>query len=322
MKFIGLEEHMMPAEIFEAAGANGLDMMEPQYLEGLNDLSDGGDARLVKMDAANVDVQVLSAAAHFVQGLSPAMSVDLSRRLNDKMAAVVKAHPNRFRFFVTLPIADPKAAVVELRRGVEELGAIGTMIHGQTNGVFLDDPSMHPILAEVERLGIPIYLHPGFPPPEVYKAYYSGLDDFVAKMLSTGGWGWHAETGMHILRMVSALVFERFPNLQIVFGHMGENLPFSLARADEWLTPRIKGLSSSVADQVLEHVHITISAYTTVAPLLCAIQVMGADRILFAVDYPWGDSAHTIDFLNNAPISPTDRAKIAYGNAEKLFTRM
>ncbi|RSM43217.1 amidohydrolase [Amycolatopsis balhimycina DSM 5908] len=322
MKFIGLEEHMMPAEIIQAAGVDGLAMMDAPYLAGLNDLADGGDARLQVMDDATIDVQVLSAAAHLVQCLPPGPATDLSRRLNDTMASVVDKHPDRFRFFVTLPTTDPAAAVAELNRGVEELGAVGTMIHGQTNGVFLDDPSMRPILAEVERLGIPIYLHPGFPPPEVYKAYYSGLDETVAKMLSTGGWGWHAETGMHILRMVAGLVFERFPTLQIVVGHMGENLPFSLARADEWLTPRIKGLSGSVADQILEHVHITISAYTTAAPLLCALQVMGADRILFAVDYPFGNSATTVEFLQNAPISPADKEKIAHGNAEALLKRL
>jgi predicted TIM-barrel fold metal-dependent hydrolase len=140
-------------------------------------------------------------------------------------------------------------------------------------------------------------------------------------MLSTGGWGWHAENGMHILRMVCNLVFERFPGLQMVVGHMGENLPFSLARADEWLTPRIKGLTGSVADQILEHLHITISAYTTVAPLLCAMEVMGADRILFAVDYPFGNSKTTVQFLQDAPISPADKEKIAHGNAEALLSR-
>ncbi|KIQ17467.1 amidohydrolase family protein [Rhodococcus sp. MEB064] len=322
MKFIGLEEHMMPTAIIDAAGVDGADMMDPPYLEGLDDLVDGGDSRLARMDDAGIDVQVLSAAAHFVQGLEPSLAADLSRQLNDTMAATVARHPDRFSFFATLPVGDPEASVRELRRGVEELGAVGTMIHGQTNGMFLDDPAMRPVLAEVERLGVPIYLHPGFPPIEVYRAYYSGLDDYVAKMLSTGGWGWHAETGMHILRMVANLVFERFPDLQIVVGHMGENLPFSLARADEWLTPRIKGLTGSVAQQVLDHVHITISAYTTAAPLLCALEVFGADRILFAVDYPFGNSATTVDFLSNAPISPTDKDKIAHLNAEKLLTRL
>lgn len=322
MKFIGLEEHMMPTEIFDAAGADGHAMMDQPYLDGLNDLTDGGEARIQRMDTAGIDVQVLSSVAQFVQVLPPHQSTELSRRLNNTMAKVVDNHPDRFKFFATLPISDPKAAVAELRRAVEEQGAVGTMIHGQTNGVFLDDPSMRPILAEVERLGVPIYLHPGFPPIEVFKAYYSGLDPYVATMLSTGGWGWHAENGMHILRMVSNLVFERFPDLQMVVGHMGENLPFSLARADEWLTPRIKGLTGTVAEQVRDHLHITISAYTTVPPLLCALEVFGIDRILFAVDYPFGDSATHTSFIENAPLSPADKRKIAHSNAEALLTRL
>jgi predicted TIM-barrel fold metal-dependent hydrolase len=137
-------------------------------------------------------------------------------------------------------------------------------------------------------------------------------------MLATGGWGWHAELGLHVLRMAAGGTFERFPGLQIIVGHMGENLPFSLARADEKLSP-LTGLPRSVAETVREQVLITTAGYTTSPPLLCALLVFGADRILFSVDYPFSDNLEATSFLNAAPISPADREKIAHGNSERLF---
>jgi hypothetical protein len=216
-------------------------------------------------------------------------------------------------------MCDPKASAAELSRAVEELGFVGTMIHGQTRGVFLDDPSADPVLGTAERLGVPVYLHPAEPTPAVRTAYFSGLEPAVASTLATAGWGWHAECGLHVLRMVVGGVFERFAGLQVIVGHMGENLPFSLARADERLTPLATGLSATVADTVLQHVHLTTCGYTTDPPLLCALMVFGADRMLFSVDHPFSDNSQAAAFLRDAPLSPTDRHKIAHGNAERLL---
>ena len=218
------------------------------------------------------------------------------------MAAAVAVHPDRFRAFATLPMSDPKAAAGELQRAVDELGFVGTMIHGQTRGMFLDHPSMSPVLACAARLDVPIYLHPAPPPPAVYDAYYKDLQPDVSAVLSTSGWGWHAECGMHVLRMVVNGVFDRFPALRVIVGHMGEMLPFSLARADDMISPVLSRGSLSVAETVQRNVYLTTSAYTTAAPLQCALTVFGADRILFAVD-----------------LSPSDREKIAHGNAERLL---
>jgi uncharacterized protein len=282
-------------------------------------LDDLGEGRLQSMDAAGIDVQVLSALAHSVQELAPDQSLDVSRNLNDRMAAAVAAYPGRFRAFATLPMCNPKAAAAELSRAVEELGFVGAMIHGQTHGVFLDDPRADPVLATAERLGVPVYLHPAEPPPAVRAAYFSGLEPAVAGVLATAGWGWHAECGLHVLRMVVGGVFERFPGLQVIIGHMGENLPFSLARADERLTPVATGLSATVAETLLQHVHLTTCGYTTSPPLLCALMVFGADRMLFSVDYPFSDSSQATAFLRDAPLSPADKQKIAHGNAERLL---
>lgn len=313
MRTVALEEHMLPQEVMTALG------IDPASLLGkVDELDDVGEGRLRTMDAAGIDIQVLSAQGGVVQQLDRDRSLTFSRDLNDRLAAVVTAHPERFRAFATLPMSDPRLAADELTRAVQDLGFVGTMISGQTRGVFLDDPSVAPVLAAAQRLNVPIYLHPAPPPAAVKEAYYSGLDAAVAGALSTFGWGWHAECGMHLLRMVVSGVFERFPGLQVIVGHMGENLPFSLARADEWLSP-VTGLSATVAEIVHHHVHVTTSGYTTSPPLLCALEVLGADRMLFAVDYPFSDSAQATRFLREAPLSPADKEKIAHSNAERLL---
>ena len=291
----------------------------PASLAGVSEqLDDLGAGRLALMDAAGIDVQVLSAVSWGVQALEPVRSLELSRQLNQRMADTVVAHPGRFAAFAALPMSDPSAAAVELHRCVEELGFVGAMIHGQTNGVFLDDPVNEPILAATEALEVPLYLHPAPPPPAVAAAYFSGLEPAVAGALSTAAWGWHAECGLHVLRMVANGVFERFAGLQLLVGHMGEMLPFSLARADERLSPLLPR-TRTVADTLHAHLLVTTSGYTTTAPLQCALAVIGADRILFSVDHPFADSAAATAWLTSAPLSPGDREKIAHGNAERLL---
>lgn len=315
VKIVALEEHTFPRDILLAAGLD----LGSRASRKADELDDLGEGRLRTMDAAGVDLQVLSALAHVVQQLEPARAAEVSSALNDRMAATVTAHPDRFRAFATLPMSAPGQAVSELRRAIDGLGFLGAMIHGQTNGVFLDHPSVEPVLAAAERLGVPIYLHPAPPPPAVQEAYYSGLQPDLAAALATAGWGWHAECGMHVLRMIVGGVFERHPALQLIVGHMGEGLPFSLARADAMLSPLIKDHAASVAETVQRNVYITTSAYTTVAPLQCALTVLGADRILFSVDHPFADSAQGTAFLRAAPLSPGDREKIAHGNAERVL---
>ena len=314
MRIVAVEEHFMPKDVAVAVGTHPAAAL----LDKSDELDDLGEARLRAMDAAGIDVQVLSAVSYAVQGLDPDRSLAVSRDLNDRMAAAVAAHPDRFRAFATLPMSDPRLASVELTRAVNDLGSVGAMIFGQTHGVYLDDPSVRPVLATAERLNVPIYLHPAPPPPAVREAYFSGLKPDVASILSTGGWGWHAECGLHVLRMVVNGVFERFPELRLIVGHMGENLPFSLARADERLSP-VVGHRRSVSETVREHISVTTSGYTTNPPLLCALMVFGSDRILFSVDFPFSDNSVATTFLRNAPLSPADMDKIAHENAERLL---
>lgn len=313
MRFVALEEHVLPKDVVANLG------IDPATLLGRADeAADLDGLRLGIMDAAGVNMQVLSAVGRAIQQLEPARSLAVARDLNERMAAAVTAHPDRFRFFATLPMSDPSAGADELTRAALQPGCVGAMIHGQTRGLFLDHPSVEPVLAAAERLNLPIYLHPAPPPESVREAYFSDLSPALAGALSTFAWGWHAECGMHVLRLVVSGTFERHPRLQLIVGHMGENLPFSLARADGRLTP-LAGLSTSVADVVRRHVHVTTAGYTTVPPLLCAVMVLGVDRIMFSVDYPFSDSAEATAFLRDAPLSPADKEKIAHGNAERLL---
>jgi len=235
------------------------------------------------------------------------------------LAKAVADHPDRFAGFAVLPTLDATAAADELDRAVTQLGFKGALINGHTRGRFLDDEAFWPIFERAEALDVPIYLHPTPPPPQVREAYYSGLQGMVGNVLALAGWGWHCETGLHALRLVLGGVFDRFPRLQVVIGHMGENIPFSLARADQVLTPFAGYLQRRVADYFYENFYITTSGYFTFAPLLCALMVLGPDRIIFSVDYPFSDNVEGRAFLDAAPINPADREKLAHGNVERLL---
>ncbi len=313
MTLIALEEHMLPADLVDQVrpGATAPDALTAK-------LADVGEQRLRVMDEAGIDMQVLSVTAPGSQQVPAEHAEGLSRAINDRCAEAVAAHSDRFNALATLPTQDPGAAIVEAKRAVTELGFCGVVINGHTQGRFLDAPEFDELLAAIEELDVPIYLHPTYPPQQVADVYFSGLPESAGSALATAAWGWHAETGLHVLRLAAAGVFDRHPKLQIVVGHMGENLPFSLMRANAVLGKADPG-ARPVADVIREHVHITICGYTTLPPLLCALQVFGADRIMFSSDYPFGDPVEHARFLAEAPLSPADRDKIAYRNAQKLF---
>lgn len=315
MTVIAIEEHLLPRDLVEAQGLD-LGSRAGRRAAALDDV---GQGRLAMMDEAGIDVQVLSALSYFMQSLPPQRSIPLHRDLNDRTAAAVAHHPDRFRAFAALPLTDPAAAAAELARCVEELGFVGAMVHGQTDGRFLDDPAFRPVLAEAVRLDVPIYLHPAPPPAIVQDAYYSGLDPEVAACLSTSGWGWHSECALHVLRMVASGVFEDLPELKIIVGHMGEGLPFHLERIESMLNPVVTGHSASVVETLRRNLHLTTSGYNFAVPLQWAIAAFGVDRILFAVDHPFGSSAQATGFLRTAPLSPGDRERVAHGNAEALL---
>jgi predicted TIM-barrel fold metal-dependent hydrolase len=271
------------------------------------------------MDANGIDLQVIS---HTAEGIIPFPGdegVRLAREANDQLAAAVTAHPDRFAGFATLPMSDPEAAADELERAVRLLRFKGAMINGTTHGRFLDHPSFFPILERAVTLDVPIYVHPAEPPVAVREAYYSGFDAAVTFSLATSGWGWHSEAGTHALRLILAGVFDRLPTLHIVIGHMGEMIPFMLARINDKLTPGTRHLQRTVPEYFLQNFSITTSGFFTDPPLLLALQMLGAERIMFSVDYPYSTNEQGRAFLDHAPISSLEKEKISHLNAERLL---
>jgi uncharacterized protein len=321
MKIITLEEHFEIAEIKKAVARFLPDSREQFYQPPTRQLEDLGVHRLAEMDAMGIDVQVLS---HTSVGLSQIPAVEaiaLARAINDQLAETVQNHPDRFVGFATLPTLDPEAAAHELERSVTVLGFKGAMIHGQTNNRFLDDPSFRPILETAAALDVPLYVHPAPPSRVIQDAYYAGFDPAVSASFATFGWGWHLDTGIHALRMILGGVFDRYPNLQLLLGHWGEMIPFYLARFAEALTPAASQLQRPVADYFVQQMYVTPSGMFTLPPFLLAMQVVGAERILYSVDYPFHfqEGGQARAFLEHAPISPADKEKIAHSNAEGLL---
>jgi predicted TIM-barrel fold metal-dependent hydrolase len=317
MRLITLEEHYR-APMLRSVG--GLPEPPPgSPLAAIQaKLDDVGDQRLADMDAGGIDVQVLSHGAPGTEQLEPKQAIRLAREANDYLADAIAVHPDRFAAFATLPTAAPGAAADELERATGKLGFKGALINGHVQGKFLDAPEFWPIFERAEGLGVPIYVHPTVPPPAVREAYYGGLTPQFAQALSMAGWGWHVDTGLHGLRLIAGGVLDEYPTLQIIIGHMGEALPFFLARSSRVLQQQA-GLSRPLEEYMASNFHFTTSGMFSYPPLLLLLEVIGADRVMFSVDYPYSSNSEGRDFVMSAPISDGDREKIAHGNAERLL---
>ena len=309
---IALEEHYMDPEVAEHLGPDG---GYPKHIrERLDDVDAG---RLAGMDEAGIDVQVISHAPSAAQGLDAETSVGVAMRANDRLYETVQAHPDRFAGFATLATPDPKAAANELERAVAKLDFKGAMIHGMTQGVFHDDKRFWPIYERAAALDVPIYVHPGVPHPDVVAVYYKDyLKDFPALM--TAGWGFTVETATQGVRLVLSGVFDAYPGLKIILGHLGESLPFSLWRIDHNMS-RPGNRPSAFRDTFCEHFYITTSGNFSDPALLCCIMEMGADRILFSIDYPFIENLTGTEWVTSLSLSTEDKEKIMNGNARRLL---
>ena len=316
MRTIALEEHFWTPELAAPPGTGPLATWGQRVDDQLRDL---GQARLADMDANGIDLQVISHVAPAAQGLGGAEGITRAREANDLLAGAVRAHPDRFAGFATLPTADPRAAAAELDRAAGELGLIGALVNSTlgSNGAFLDDARFAPLLERFERLDVPLYLHPAPPPAALRDTLYHGLPPAVAGRLATGAWGWHAEAGLHVLRMIATGVFDRHPGLRLIVGHCGEMVPFMLDRIDAMLRP--PGLALKPSEYFLRNIWVTTSGLFSLPPVLCTVQVLGVDRVLFSVDYPFGDNAAGRALLDTLPLAPADKARIAGGNAERVL---
>ena len=340
MKIICLEEHTMDADLAEAGraaltreagymadvGSRSKDRTDPSgdrpHPRALDEIMaaarDVGAGRLKDMDANGIDMQVLS-YSNATQLVPPERAVELSRAANDRLAETVRANPSRFAGFAALPWQQPEAAARELERAVTELGMKGALIIGRPGDTFLDDARYAPVLARLDALRVPLYVHPGPPLPQVREPYYGGLDKDVSARLSLYGWGWHNEAGIQVVRLMLAGTFDRFPDLQVISGHWGEMVPFYLQRMDDMIPQATTGLSRTITDTYRAHVHVAPSGMLNLPHFKFIQEVVGVDRILFAVDYPYLTNAGARRFLEALPVSDADRAKIAHGNAEALL---
>ena len=321
-RVIALEEHIATPEVMAAWGA-----LEGDDRDDMADMTGGdverrllttGDERIADMDASGVDVQVLSLTSPGVQSLDAQLAVRLAMSTNGHIADVVRRRPDRFQGFATLPTPDPAAAASELDRAVGELGLVGAMLHGRTRDRTLDDGAFEPLWARAAALGAPIYVHPQLPQRAVRAALYDGFDGPVDVLFAGPLPGWHYETGVQVVRMILAGVFDRHPDLQLVIGHWGEMMLFYLERIDRMA--RIAGLElPTITDYFRRNISVTPSGMYSQRYLRWAIEVLGADRIMSSMDYPYvfaPDEQRA--FLAASGLSDDDRAKIESGNWERL----
>lgn len=309
---IALEEHFMHPALSEHFG---LAADPPSSVK--TRLYDFTGIRIEEMDAAGIDMQVLSHQSPGSQRLSDDVAVEACRSVNDALAAVIREAPDRFTGFAMIPTMLPQAAADELTRSVEELGLKGAMIHGLSRGRFTDAEDFWPIYEKAAALDVPIYLHPALPDKSVTESYYAPYDK-THPALVKAAWGFGVETGTQAVRLILSGVFEKVPDLKIVLGHLGEAIPFLLPRIDEALS-RPENTSASFADVFRNNFHITTSGFFSDAALQCCLETMGADRILFAVDWPYVSNTDGVNWLKNSSVDGDVKSAIFQGNAKKLL---
>ena len=315
---ITIEEHFGTPAFHEGPGSHFKKRGDAAQL--LDRLCDLGDRRIADMDAAGIDVQVLSLVAPGVDQLDAAESIEMARNINNILADAVRRHPSRFAGFASLPTPAPDTAADELERMVREHGFKGAVINGHTRGRYLDDEAFWPILERAEALQVPLYIHPTPPPQPVIDASYTGnFSAQITTVLAMGGWGWHIETAIHILRLILSGALDRYPRLQLIIGHLGEALPFMRPRLDLQFPTEVTKLRRPIGAYLRENLHYTVSGFNFLPPFLDLLFEVGVDRIIFSADYPFGSMSVANTFLEQLPVSPADREKIAHGNAEALM---
>jgi uncharacterized protein len=324
VKIIAIEEHWNSVGIRDAldrlpAGARDESVAFNTMGDNQARLEDLGQGRIAAMDAAGIDVSILSVVTPATQALPAAEAVALARDANDEAAGAVGAHPGRFRAFATLPTSDPQAAAAELERCATQLGHVGAMVFGRTGDRPLDDPAYDDLFATAARWRQPVFIHPQIPSGQLRDAAYRGIDPLVDLGLATFGWGWHMEAGLSALRLILRGTFDRHPDLQLVLGHWGEMLLFWMDRADS-LSGVARHLERRVSDYIKTNIHITSSGMLQDRLLRHTLDFTTADRLLFSTDYPFHqpDATAVEQFFDAIP-DPEERVKIASGNAEALF---
>jgi gamma-resorcylate decarboxylase len=318
---VALEEHFaIPETLQDSAG-----FVPPDYWTELQArLLDMQDRRLREMDAHGIEIMLPSLNAPAVQAIFDRQkAIEIARRANDFLAGEVAKRPDRFRGLAALPMQDPEVATQELRRCVKDLGFVGALVNGFSqvddagDATYYDLPQYRPFWAEVERLGVPFYLHPRNPLPQ-HARIYDGHPWLLGPT-----WAFGQETAVHALRLMASGLFDEHPTLQIVLGHMGEGLPYSIWRVDNrngWIkTPKKYPAKKPLGDYFRQNFYITTSGNFRTQSLIDAMLEIGSDRILFSADWPFENIDHAADWFDVCTIAEADRLKIGRTNALRLF---
>lgn len=331
LRKIAFEEHFLVPEGMELDANGNISQKDIDYRAVENGLTpqwfkqvyerliDFDDVRIQSMDESGIDYAILGFMCPGLQSITDAKkATDTAKAVNDALAKRIAAHPDRFGGFASLALNDVNAAVKELERCVKTLGYKGVMINGFTNltngeALYLDDDRCSPFWEALSDLDVPVYLHPRTP---FQQGTYQNHHELIC-----ANWGYACETGTHAVRIMVGGVFDRFPNAKLILGHNGETIPFAAWRLQHWMefNPGNDRPKKRIQDYLAENVYVTISGDWSVPALLCTMQVMGTDRMLFSVDYPFENMDEGAEFLENAPISEVDRVKLAHSNAQKLF---
>lgn len=323
MRIVGIEEHV------NRPGAREVIPWLPEAIRAK--VLPSVEQRIADMDAAGISVQVLSAPVtspgpdwSAANPSAPVMPLDESavpmmQAVNEELYQMVSAHPDRFSAFATLPVGVPEAAAAELERAVTELGFVGTMICGTIGDQFLDEPHFAPILEAAARLDVPIYLHPAPPPKRISDISYTGaFSPVISTVLGNAGYGWHYEVSLHVTRLIVSGVFDRIPGLKIIVGHLGEGLAFHLQRLARTLNP-LAGLPKPISQYLTEHLWYTTSGYFFDEQFALTRAMLGEDRLVFSVDYPFEDNREAIEWFNHLDLPSAVREKMAHGTVDQLL---
>jgi len=310
---IALEEHFLSPGFEDYWATTAREITPDIYRQAVTRLSEFGDLRLAVMDQGGIERAVLSISGPGVQiERDTAIAVRRAQGSNDFLAREIESRPDRYSGFAHLPMQDAKAAAGELERAMRQLGFVGAMINGHTNGQYLDHPSLYPFWERAEALGAVIYLHPADPPSTM-----PALEGTYGLRRAT--WEWGVETGSHALRLIFAGHFDRFPRATLMLGHLGEMMPYLLWRFDS--RARFYGvkLARRPSDYIRENIAMTISGMYSVEPLNCAIGAVGHERIMFATDYPFEPPGEASEFIDHLPLAENVRADICHNNAARLL---
>lgn len=286
-------------------------------MDGLQDL---GERRLQHMDDSGVDRQVIALTSPGVQVMDTDTAVSFARVANDELAEAVRRHPTRFSGMVAIAPQDPAAAAREIERGVTQLGLTGVIVNSHTKGEYLSDRKFWEIFEAAEANDTPIYLHPNTPPANMIQPFLeAGLDGAI--------YGFAVETGLHALRIITAGVFDRFPKLQMVLGHMGEALPFWAYRLDYMHAATVRSkryavmqpLKKKPSDYLRENFFVTCSGMASEPAIKFTQEMMGKDRVMYAMDYPYQHAVEEVLALDEMDMSFEDKKNFFQCNAERAF---